>query len=258
LRQYKAARPFAFLRMLGLAVTLAAPLATPAFTAEEAPPRLLLPPVAPMPADGRYLAADRLRFMIDHDEDQIRLRFIGSDEVFYLSSEPAPLGGRVLKYDSGDVALQVAGWGGVTLYTAEEKEGIPAERADDADDFDPKPVAAKDLKAFAAKLAQSIVADLDFAVGFAADWDRLALASAEKARALAVDSMRNAAYAVALVAKSPKRGIADKFHLVRVVEAAQPGLKLQEGTLTVAYAPQLGPQGRPSSLAIARVLEAAL
>ncbi len=254
----KAVRPFAFLRILGLAFALAAALPTLAFAAEDAPPRLLLPPVAPMPADGRYLAADRLRFMIDHDEDQIRLRFIGSDEVFYLSSEPAPLGGRVLKYDSGDVALQVAGWGGVTLYTAEEKEGIPAELADDADDFDPKPVAAKDLKAFAAKLAQTIVADLDFAVGFTADWDRLALANAEKARALAVDAMRNAAYAVALVAKGPKRGISEKFHLVRVVEAAQPSLKLQEGTLTIAYAPQLGPQGRPSSLAIARVLEAAL
>ena len=98
----KAVRPFAFLRILGLAFALAAALPTLAFAAEDAPPRLLLPPVAPMPADGRYLAADRLRFMIDHDEDQIRLRFIGSDEVFYLSSEPAPLGGRVLKYDSGD------------------------------------------------------------------------------------------------------------------------------------------------------------
>ena len=42
----------------------------------------------------------------------------------------------MLKYDTGEVALQVAGWGGLTLYTANEPGGIPAERADDeADNF---------------------------------------------------------------------------------------------------------------------------
>ena len=38
------------------------------------------------------MADDQLRFMIDVEDDQIRLRFIDNDEVFYLTSEPAPLG----------------------------------------------------------------------------------------------------------------------------------------------------------------------
>ena len=255
--QIKATRPLAVLGVLGLAFALALPLRT--FAAEEpGGPRLLLPPAAPLPADGRYLADDQLKFMIDHDGERTRLRFIGGDEVFYLLSEPAPLGGRVLKYDTGEVALQVAGWGGVTLYTAEEKSGMPAELADgNIDDFDLKPVAGKDLKAFAARLSQTMLTAFDFAVGFTTEWDDLATADAEKDRALAVDAMRNAARAVALISESPKRAvIAERFHLVRVVEAAQPGLKLQEGTLTISYAPQLGSSGRPSSLAIAKVLQA--
>jgi len=242
--------------VIGLALALAAPL--PTFGAEDSAPRLPMLAASPLPTDGRYLAEDRLRFMIAHDDDQVRLRFLGSDEVFYLKSEPAPLGGRALKYDTGEVVLQVTGWGGVTLYTADEKSGVPAELADDdIDDFAPKPVAAKDLKSFAAKLAQGLVANGDFAVGFTADWDDLAGPDGQEDRPLAVDCMRNAAYALSLIAKGPKHAaVAERFHLVRVVEGMQPGLKLQEGTLTISYAPTLGPGARPSSLAIAHALEA--
>jgi hypothetical protein len=161
----------AFLRILALAPLLAPAFAVPSLGAEEPPQvRLLLPPLAPAPADGRYLADDQLRFMIDVESDQIRLRFLDSDEVFYLTSEPAPLGGRVLKYDTGEVALQIAQWGGLTLYTEDERGGVPAERADDeTDNFQPVPVAANDVRAFALKLAQGLEQAHDFGVGFVAD-----------------------------------------------------------------------------------------
>jgi len=237
-------------------LALAAPL--PTLGAEDSSPRLPMLAASPLPPDGRYLAEDRLRFMIAHSDDQVRLRFIGSDEVFYLKSEPMPLGARALKYDTGEIVMQVTGWGGVTLYTPDEKSGLPAELADDdIDDFDPKPIAAKDLKSFAAKLAQGLVANGDFSVGFTADWDDLSGADGQEERPLAVDSMRNAAYALALIAKGPSHGaVAEHFHLVRVLEGMQPGLKLQEGTLTISYTPSLGPGARPSSLAIAHTLEA--
>src|SRR4030095_11632571 len=133
--------------------------------------------------------------------------FTDSDEIFYLTSEPAPLGGRVLKYDTGEVALQVAGWGGLTLYTENDRGGVPAERADDAPappKFDPAPVAAKDVRAFALKLAQELAVTHDLGVGVAADWDELA--QGDGVRALAIDSMRNAAYALDRLAAGPERG----------------------------------------------------
>src|SRR5688500_4132935 len=103
----RAAKPFAFLRVLALLPVLAQSFPLSASAADSAPAiRLLLPPPATAPSDGRYLIDDQVRFMIAVDDDQIKLRFIGSDEIFYLTSEPAPLGGRVLKYDTGEVVLQ--------------------------------------------------------------------------------------------------------------------------------------------------------
>ena len=255
MREIWAARPVAFLRVLALAPVLALTFALPSLGAEEPPAvRLLLPPLAPAPADGRYLADDQLRFMIDVENDQIRLRFLDSDEIFYLTSEPAALGGRVLKYDTGEVAFQVAGWGGLTLYTEDERGGVPAERADDeTDHFEPAPVAAKDARAFALKLAQGLEQAHDFGVGFAADWDELS--QGDGVRALAVDSMRNAAYALDRLAETPERdAIASRFHLVRVAAAAEPGVKMQDGVLVISYTPEDGPSARPSSRAIERVL----
>lgn len=255
MREREAASPSAFLRVLALAPVLALTFPLPSLGAEEAPSvRLLLPPLAPAPANGRYLADDQLRFMIDVEDDQIRLRFIDSDEIFYLTSEPAPLGGRVLKYDTGEVALQVAGWGGLTLYTESDRGGVPAERADDeADGFEPAPVAAKDVKGFALKLAQDLAITHDFGVGFAADWDELA--QGDGVRALAVDAMRNAALALGRLAAMPEReALADRFHVVRVMAASEPGARMQDGVLVISYTPEGGPSARPSSRAISRVL----
>jgi Domain of unknown function (DUF4908) len=239
---------------------LLAPLLAPAFSfpslgAEQAPAvRLLLPPLAPAPAAGRFLVDDELRFMMDVKDDQIRLRFINSDEIFYLTSEPAPLGGRVLKYDTGEVALQIAGWGGLTLYTDNDPGGVPAERADDdLDQFEPRPVAARDVRAFALKLAQDLAVAHDFGIGFVADWDELS--QGDGVRALAVDAMRNASYALQRLAAGPERdAIADRFHMVRVTAAPESDVRMQDGALVISYMPEGGPSARPSSRAIGRVL----
>ena len=89
MRKIWAARPVAFLRISGVGAGMALTFALPSLGAEEPPAvRLLLPPLAPAPADGRYLADDQLRFMIDVENDQIRLRFLDSDAIL-LSDERA-------------------------------------------------------------------------------------------------------------------------------------------------------------------------
>jgi hypothetical protein len=225
----------------------------------QAPPpaRLLLTPSNPLPKDGAYIANDKIGFSIDHQGGQVRMRFLDNDEVFYLTSEAAPMGGRVLKYDTGAVALQVTGWGGLTLYTAAAKGGLPAEFVDVPMSVDPPPVAAKDMKSFAAKLAQDLSSGNDFAIGFAADWDRIA--QSDTLRALICDAMRNATYALEEIAKGSKRGVvADRLHIVRVLQGAKPGVSVQKGILAVTIAPQQGAGARPSSLAVMRALQGTL
>jgi hypothetical protein len=210
-----------------------------------------------MPADGSYATNDLPSFMIDHQGDQVRLRFAGSDEIFYLTSEPASLGGRVLRYDTGEIALTVAGWGGVTLYTAGAPWGVPAEHQSIPALIDPKPMAAKDIKPLSDKLAKDIVQRGVFSIGFSADWDLL-VKQTEPIRSLAIDSLRNAAYALEQIVNEAKhRAIAKALHEVRIGPGTQPGVAVQQSALVISYAPQGGPSARPSSLAITHALEEA-
>ena len=208
-----------------------------------------------IPRDGSYLAGG-IGFALDHAGDQVRLRFAGNDEVFYLSTEAAPLGARVLKYDTGAEALRVAGWGGVTLYTPDRPSGIPAEYADVVHSVDPPPVGPKDVKPFAAGLARELAARTDFAVGFAADWD--GLSHYDTIRLLACDAMRNATYALEKSANSAKRNlISDQLHVVHVVAGKGAAAGVRRGVLTITVDPKGGPAARPSSLAIERALASA-
>ncbi len=228
-----------------------------AVAAQDSAPSRLIGASQPLPRDGTYVTDDRLTFVVDRRGDSVRLRFDGGDEVFYLSSEAAPMGGRVLKYDTGAVALKVAGWGGVTLYTAAAKSGLPAEYSDMAQTVDLPPIGEKDVKPFAAKLAQELSSREDFALGFAADWD--IVGKSEVLRTLACDAMRNATYALESVAKTASRiRLFDRIHIVRVVQGPKAGVTVQKGILLITIAPQMGLSARPSSLAIARAMQAVL
>ena len=228
-----------------------------AVAAQDNAPSRLIGASQPLPRDGTYVTDDRLTFLVDRRGDSVRLRFDGGDEVFYLSSEAAPMGGRVLKYDTGAVALKVAGWGGVTLYTAAAKGGVPAEYSDMGQTVDPPPIGEKDVKPFAAKLAQELSSREDFALGFAADWD--IVGKSEILRTLACDAMRNATYALESVAKTASRvRLFDRIHIVRVVQGPKAGVTVQKGILLITIAPQMGLSARPSSLAIARAMQAVL
>jgi Domain of unknown function (DUF4908) len=245
------------------AATAARLIGNPAASPPRTPPSLpfrLVTPAAPLPATGAYTANDVPSFTLDSMGDQIRLRFVGSDEVFYLTSGPAPMGGRVLKYDTGEIALMVAGWGGVTLYTDETPSGIPAElQTASAPARMSLPGNARsgetlDVKSLAGRLSRDVALLGPFRVGFSADFETLSRED-ETTRALAADAMRNAAYALGRMADERERKAAAKvIRFVRVNPAAQPGAVIRNDALLVAYTPAGGPSARPSSLAIARVL----
>jgi hypothetical protein len=217
--------------------------------------RALMTPATPAPEDGHYLAGENIEFWIDHQDENVRLRFADNEEIFYLGSEPSSLGGRVLKYDTGDVALAVSGWGGVTLYTNEVPGGIPAERMGEAPNLDPRPVPARETQTFAANLARELATGESLAVGFAADWDRISRGN--RTRALAIDSMRNATYALAELAETPesKSANADRIKIIRIIPSDKSGVSVVNGTVTVTFDANGEPSERPSSRAILKAIE---
>lgn len=250
-------KPLPFRPRFVVAVILASFAVAPFVVAQEdnADERPVIAPMPTTPEEGRYLAGDNIEFWIDTQGDEVRLRFPDKEEVFYLTGEPSSLGSRVFKYDTGDVALAVSGWGGLTLYTDDVPNGIPAEFMGEAPNLDPRPVTARQTQILAAELARGLDRELDHEVGFAADWNRISRGN--RVRTLATDSMRNASYALASLSERPesKAATTARIRLVRIIAADAPSVKVENGVVTVTFDANGEASGRPSSRAIREAIE---
>jgi Domain of unknown function (DUF4908) len=207
---------------------------------------------------GTYLAGDRVKFTLDAAGDDFLLRFEGSPEVFVLYADHASLGGRVLKFDSGETAIQVAVWGGLTLYTDAQPAGLPAVRTGDSIPPAPLSLGLSDLQNAAVDEAQHLAYTRRLQLGFTADWNSL---GDGPARSYAYDAMENAARGLDRFAASAQGRDALAHRVIAIAIAptgGRPMLQLSGHTLVVTFNPGRGFAGRASSRAIARSLPAVL
>ncbi len=212
---------------------------------------------AGVPADGFYYANDDFKFTIAHKYGVTLMRFAGDDEVFVLSVERAPVGGRVLKYDTGDIALQVTGYGAVTLYTSTAPGGLPVDRTGQAQPVNfPIPTMSV-LRAQATRFSHLLEQVTNVTAMFDADWSRI---DDDAARYLTLDAMRITLRALrGLCANRVNEAqLSAKIHTIRVFRGDRPAIALRNGMLSVTIAPTLGLRGRMSSLATARAIRARL
>ena len=225
--------------------------------------RLSITPIAPAPEDGLYSAGDDVEFWIDHqgardnqgNSDNARMRFVGDEEIFYLTIDPSTLGGRILKYDNGDAALAVSSWGGVTLYTRDAPNGLPVERMGDAPNLDPEPVAANELQEQALAITEALEENENLEVAIAANWERVVRGN--RVRALTIESIRNATNALAELAskRETRSTLAERIRLVRIVVSDQSDIRVGNQTLTISFDANGEPWDRPSSRAIIEAIE---
>jgi hypothetical protein len=205
-------------------------------------------------APGTYLAADRVQFTLDAAGQNYLLRLAGSTEVFVLYQDPAAMGGRVLKYDSGETALRVSGWGSITIYVSSAPGGLPAERNGDSSPPSPTSVSIQDIQNASVDEAQHLSYTRRLNLGFSANWAMLA--SDPTARFFALDTMQNTARGLDRLALSSAAhdALARRVDTVAFEEAARPTINLSGRTLIVTFNPARGYVGRASSRAIARAL----
>lgn len=202
---------------------------------------------------GTYQAGDR-RFSLDRYQDAFLMRFAGQPEIFVLYAGYGPTGSRVLRYDSNVVAIMVAGWGGMTLYTDDHPEGLPTARVGDS----PAPPV---LPAISVQQMQSAADDetghLSYVRGlkiaFFADQNAV---SENAVRSLAFDTMENAARGIDRFTASPaaKAVFGQRISSVRIVVADRPYIKIDNRVLIVTFNPRTGYFGRASSNAISFAL----
>ncbi len=203
---------------------------------------------------GNYIAADSLRFTIDPLGDKFLLRFADEPEVFVLYTDRAALGARVLKYDSGTTALQVSGWGALTLYTDNNPAGLPAVREGDSEPPVLLNVSLPEMQAAAQDEGQHLAYARQLNVVFVADWNTLAGDSG--ARALAFDALQNVARGLDRFTQhdDARNAVVQRIGTVRLVTAKKAAVSLAGKMLLVAIDPNAGYAGRQSSRAIARSL----
>lgn len=203
---------------------------------------------------GTYLAGDRAEFALGAAGPNFLLRCDGSPEVFVVTPDNAPMGGRVLRYDSGQTALQVSGWGGVTLYTDTDPEGLPAVRTGGAPAFPLPLVSDDDIRTAAEDLSDTIERLHRINLSFLVDWSSIPNTSLVRARAL--DAIENIARGIERLGRSPRwrQALSRRISEVMLARGGTPAVKLSGQTLLITFNPDTGYEGRASSRAIASAL----
>jgi hypothetical protein len=203
---------------------------------------------------GSYLAGDTVGFAIQNLGTNFLLRFAGNPETFVLYGDRASMGGRVLKYDDGETAIQVSVWGGVTLYTDAKPGGLPAVRTGDAQPFALANISQGEMQAQVSDEAQHLAYTRKLQIMFNTDWN--AIANNAGLRALYYDAMENAVHGIERFtgAAAAREAMAKRVDTVAIVPASRPTVNMAGRTLQVTFNPGAGYVGRASSRAIARGL----
>jgi hypothetical protein len=207
---------------------------------------------------GAYMAGDNVGFAIQSLGQSLGtkflMRFQGAPEVFVLYADRASMGGRILKYDDGETAIQVTVWGGVTLYTDAKPGGLPAARTGDAPSFALANISLNDLQNAASDEAQRLAYVRKLRLAIAMDWN--AIASDTGLRALYYDAMQTGVGGIdRFAASAPGReAMSRRVDAVVILPAVRPTVNMQGRTLQVTFNPGAGYVGRASSRAIARGL----
>jgi hypothetical protein len=203
---------------------------------------------------GTYLAGEKAEFELVSAGSNYLLRCDGSPEVFVVTPDNAAMGGRVLRYDSGETALQVAGWGGVTLYTNSNPEGLPAVRTGDVANFAPTAASAEDVQIATQDFAATMERVHRIDLGFLVAWSDLPDTALARARAL--DAIENIARALDRLANSAhwRSVLSRRVSEIVLAKGGTPAVKLSGKILLITFNPDAGYEGRASSRAIASAL----
>jgi hypothetical protein len=204
-------------------------------------------------APGTYQAGDKVRFTLDRYQNEFLMRFAGQPEVYVLYADYASLGGRVMRYDSGGVAIQVTGWGAMTIYTDDTPDGLPTTRVGDSSTPSLAQISLQQMQSAAEDESSHLTYVRGLHITFFADPNTVA---DNATRGLAFDAMENAARGIdRFTANGAARAIfGQRINAVRLQTSAKPTIKITDKTLIVTFNPQTGYFGRASSRAIAFAL----
>ncbi|MEY4965678.1 MAG: hypothetical protein RL274_1261 [Pseudomonadota bacterium] len=205
---------------------------------------------------GLYSTGDKDSFTLQpYGRGKFLLRFSGASEHFVLTMDRSSLGTKLLKYDTGAMALRVSVWGGLTLYTLANPGGLPATRQGDAPPLPVLEVSGPELQTALNDEASHLSYMQKVALKFSAD--PAVLESDPETRGRAFDALTNAALGIErFLAQSPtsRKTLIKRINRVKVAEGGKPTISIVGQTLLVSFVPGEGHEGHASSLSIQQEL----
>ena len=205
---------------------------------------------------GLYNAGDSGSFTLEtYGARKYLLRFSDHSESFVLTMDRASLGAKVLKYDTGTTAIRVSVWGGVTLYTQDAPQGVPATFQDATPPAPALSISAMELQTAINDEASHLTYVQNIALKFLAD--PAVLAADPETRGRAFDALVNAAVGIErFLAANPmaRPALVKRVNSVKVAEGGKPTVSLVGQSLLVSFVPGEGHEGHASSLAIQQEL----
>ena len=205
---------------------------------------------------GQYNAGDGGSFTLEgYSGGKYLLRFAGRGESFVLTSERGSLGVKLLKYDTGTIALRVSVWGGLTLYTQDAPQGVPATFQGSAAPLQALSINNAELQTALNDEANHLNYVQNIALKFSAD--PAVLAADPETRGRAFYALINAATGIErFLAATPAARplLVKRVNSVKVAEGGKPTIALVGQTLLVSFVPSEGHEGHASSLAVQQEL----
>ncbi|HEY0105410.1 MAG TPA: DUF4908 domain-containing protein [Rhizomicrobium sp.] len=203
---------------------------------------------------GIYAVSNGASFSLNRYDDKFLMQFAGDPEIYVLYSDNGSLGGRILRYDSGETALAISGWGAVTVYTDAQPAGLPADRSAGSETPVLHFVSLGEMQEAAADEGTHLSYTRGLNIGFDADWS--ALVTDINLRKQTFDTMQNAARGIDRFAATPagRAALGARVENVHIVIGGKPQIVLHGRTLLVTFSPSRGFAGRASSHGIARAL----
>ena len=205
---------------------------------------------------GIYTAGENNSFTLQaYPGGKYLLRFSGHPETFVLNVERASLGAKLLKYDTGTTAIRISVWGGLTLYTQNAPQGVPATYQGVAPASPPLAISAMELQTAINDEGSHLTYVQNVPLKFSAD--AAVLAADPETRGRAFDALTNAAVGIErflAAAPSARPALVKRVNSVKVAEGGKPTVSLVGQTLLVSFVPGEGHEGHASSLAIQQEL----
>lgn len=205
---------------------------------------------------GIYTAGEDNSFTLQaYAGGKYLLRFSEHPETFVLNVERASLGAKLLKYDTGTTAIRISVWGGLTLYTQNAPQGVPATYQGVAPASPPLAISAMELQTAINDEGSHLTYVQNVPLKFSAD--AAVLAADPETRGRAFDALTNAAVGIErflAAAPSARPALVKRVNSVKVAEGGKPTVTLVGQTLLVSFVPSEGHEGHASSLAIQQEL----